>query len=296
MTKEPNEMQQAVSRTLRDSLGKLQRTAEELNQAVADLVSACASTRPANSLSPILRAQTTAASLDASLEVLARFVTSSLQLASFPVAEDIPATHQAPAQPAAPVAAPTSSQAPVGLHIVEAPCGIARAHAGRNTPAVTVVTPAMTSLPEPILAPEPPQALREPPSPRPIETVAPVVASDVLEVSESEPSSIAANNYTEDVKVPQGAEFYPEPYSENGRESFKVELKTPIAPEKPSFLDPPRLPDVPGMPDLPSLVETSKVFEAFEAAPPLPEPKARGSRHSISPACRRRSARVAPLR
>src|ERR1700722_19925757 len=98
MTKEPNEMQQAVSRTLRDSLGKLQRTAEELNRAVADLVAACASTRPANSLSPILRAQTAAASLDASLEVLARFVTSSLQLASMPVPEEIVASQSAAEQ------------------------------------------------------------------------------------------------------------------------------------------------------------------------------------------------------
>jgi hypothetical protein len=276
MTKEPNEMQQVVSRTLRDSLGKLQRSAEDLNQAVADLVSACASTRPANSLSPILRAQTAAASLDASLEVLARFVTSSLQLASVPVAEETPASHQEAAQPAV----PASVQPPIGLHIVETPEeSPVPAPALAAPPAVPVVPPETTPLPEPILAPEPPQALREAPSPSPLETVAPMAASDVVEVSNFEPGGIAANNDIEDDRTAVGAEFYPEPYSEVGRESFKVELKTPVAPEKPSFLDPPRLPDLPGMPDLPSLVErsslvqTSSLLDSFEA-PPAPEPKA----------------------
>lgn len=75
----PNEIDQAVSRTLRDSLDKLQRTSEELNQAVNDLVSACASSRPSNSLPPMLRAQTAAASLSGSLEVLSRFVIAALQ-------------------------------------------------------------------------------------------------------------------------------------------------------------------------------------------------------------------------
>lgn len=75
----PSEIDQAVSRTLRDSLEKLQRTAEELNQAVSDLVSACASSRPSNSLPPMLRAQTAASSLSGSLEVLSRFVIAALQ-------------------------------------------------------------------------------------------------------------------------------------------------------------------------------------------------------------------------
>ena len=74
-----NESEKAVSRTLRETLNTLQRTAEELNQALNDLVSACGSSRPSNSLPPILRAQTSAASLAASLEVLSRFVSNSLQ-------------------------------------------------------------------------------------------------------------------------------------------------------------------------------------------------------------------------
>jgi hypothetical protein len=71
------DVEKAVSRTLRETLNTLQRTADDLNQALNDLVSACGSTRPTNALPPILRAQTAAASLAASLEVLSRFVASS---------------------------------------------------------------------------------------------------------------------------------------------------------------------------------------------------------------------------
>ncbi len=79
MTRGTPDMEKAVSRTLRETLDSFQRTAEDLNQALNDLVAACASSRPANSLSPILRAQSAAASLAARLEVLSRFVAMSLQ-------------------------------------------------------------------------------------------------------------------------------------------------------------------------------------------------------------------------
>jgi hypothetical protein len=79
MAAEPNAVEQAVSRTLRDNLGRIQRTSEELNQAISDLVSACASSRATNALPPMVRAQTAAASLSAAFEVLSRFVTSALQ-------------------------------------------------------------------------------------------------------------------------------------------------------------------------------------------------------------------------
>jgi uncharacterized damage-inducible protein DinB len=78
MGRNTTEIEQAVARTLRDSLEKLQHTTDEVNQAVSDLVSACASARPTNALPHMLRAQTAAASLAASLEVLSRFVTSAL--------------------------------------------------------------------------------------------------------------------------------------------------------------------------------------------------------------------------
>jgi hypothetical protein len=75
----PSAIEQAVSRALRDNLERIQRASDELHQAIADVVAACGSTKPVNSLAPMLRAQTSAASLSASLEVLSRFVAVSLQ-------------------------------------------------------------------------------------------------------------------------------------------------------------------------------------------------------------------------
>jgi len=76
---QPTPVEQAIARALRDNLERLQRSAEEMHHAVNDVVSACASNRPTNALPPLLRAQTAAASLNASLEVLSRFVTIALQ-------------------------------------------------------------------------------------------------------------------------------------------------------------------------------------------------------------------------
>src|SRR5262249_52024441 len=79
MAQEPTPVEQAIARALRDNLERLQRAAEEMHHAVNDVVSACASNKPTNALPPLLRAQTAAASLNASLDVLARFVTVALQ-------------------------------------------------------------------------------------------------------------------------------------------------------------------------------------------------------------------------
>jgi hypothetical protein len=79
MTPDSSSMDQAVSRAIRANLESLQRQSEELHQAVADLISACGSSRPANALSATLRAQSTAAALGASLEVLGRFIASTGQ-------------------------------------------------------------------------------------------------------------------------------------------------------------------------------------------------------------------------
>jgi hypothetical protein len=89
MTQEPSTVEQAVARALRDNLGTLQNTARELEQAVADLVSACASSRPTNALPPLVRAQTSAASLAAALEVLSRFVATSLAPRRLPAEEAV---------------------------------------------------------------------------------------------------------------------------------------------------------------------------------------------------------------
>ena len=79
MPPESNAVEQAIARALRDNLERLQRTSEELQQAVNDVVAACSSTKPTNALPPMLRAQTSAASLSAALDVLARFITLALQ-------------------------------------------------------------------------------------------------------------------------------------------------------------------------------------------------------------------------
>jgi hypothetical protein len=78
-TTTPNAVEQAVSRALRDNLKRIQRTSDELHEAIADVIAACGSSKPVNALPPMLRAQTSAAALAASLEVLSRFVAVSLQ-------------------------------------------------------------------------------------------------------------------------------------------------------------------------------------------------------------------------
>jgi hypothetical protein len=75
----PNAVEQVVSRALRDNLERIQRTSDELQQAIADVVAACGSSKPTNALPPMLRAQISAASLSAALEVMSRFVAATLQ-------------------------------------------------------------------------------------------------------------------------------------------------------------------------------------------------------------------------
>jgi hypothetical protein len=82
MPNDPNPataVDQAVSRALRENLERIQRTTDELHQAVSDVVAACASSRPTNALPSMLRAQTAAASISAALDVMSRFVSSSVQ-------------------------------------------------------------------------------------------------------------------------------------------------------------------------------------------------------------------------
>jgi hypothetical protein len=79
MAQESSAVEQAIVRALRDNLERIQRTADELHHSVSDVVSACASNKPTNALPALLRAQASAASLAATLEVLSRFVTVSMQ-------------------------------------------------------------------------------------------------------------------------------------------------------------------------------------------------------------------------
>jgi hypothetical protein len=124
MARNASEMERAVARTLRDSLETLQRNREDVDQAVADLVSACSSARPGNTLPPLLRAQTAAAGLGATLNVLARFLTMAMQPGwGSPPAEnetEIECESSAANEPQVaetPVAAPVSAPAPVSARV-----------------------------------------------------------------------------------------------------------------------------------------------------------------------------------
>jgi hypothetical protein len=112
-----NAVDQAVARALRENLERIQRTSDELHQAVGDVVAACASSRPTNALPAMLRAQSAAASISAVLDVMARFVSSSVQgssrspfeaemariAGSGTAPEPAPPQRQAPSRPAPPM-------------------------------------------------------------------------------------------------------------------------------------------------------------------------------------------------
>jgi hypothetical protein len=134
MAPEPNSVEQAVARAVRDNLERIKRTNDELTQAVGDVVAACSSSRPTNALPPMLRAQTAAAALSASLEVLSRFIAMALQASPrSPLEESIVqaigiAAPEAPAAPQRPVpgvpapqAAALDATAPAPLEPVEPP-------------------------------------------------------------------------------------------------------------------------------------------------------------------------------
>src|SRR5580692_9420251 len=179
MAADPNAVEQAVSRTLRDNLEKIQRTADELHQAVNDMVAACASSRASNALPSMLRAQTSAASLSATLEVLSRFVTGALQ--SAPRSAFEPETMRVPSMGAPP--APESEQ-PLPLP----------AHPRQETRAVqpqppplprppAVPPPAAPPMPPPVpppavAPPPPPLVAAMPVAPEPVPILEPIVIDD----------------------------------------------------------------------------------------------------------------------
>lgn len=72
-------LEEAVSRALRENLAPLQGTMDDLDTAFADLVAACSSSRPSNSLPAMVRAQTAAAALAAGLSSLSNFVAFALK-------------------------------------------------------------------------------------------------------------------------------------------------------------------------------------------------------------------------
>src|SRR5271163_5260539 len=101
-------LEEAVSRALRDNLAPLQRTADELHHAYADLVAACGSSRPSNALPALLRAQTNAAALAAGLSVLSNFVAVALN----PPREQQSSEDREPAEESSSVAVAEPEEAP----------------------------------------------------------------------------------------------------------------------------------------------------------------------------------------
>jgi len=167
--KESTPLEQAVSRAMRDNLALVQHTAKELSQAIEDFVAACGSTRNANMLPSMLRAQTASASLTSMLDVLTRLLTASLQpgrvgASEAYVASLAPEEAPAPEATAPPVAAPTP-MAPlrVGPQAHVAPEPAVAAPVARPPIAVPVAPPA-----PPVAEAAPAPVIEEPPEPEPI--------------------------------------------------------------------------------------------------------------------------------
>jgi len=190
MAADPSGVEQAVSRTLRDNLDKLQRMSNELHQAVADLVSACASSRPTNALPPMLRAQAAAAALAAALDVLARFVAVAMQPTQrAPAEEELirvvtvppPKPSPTPAQP------PPSTPIPMGDSPWRAPAEAAQA-ADALTPGAPAA--AILGFPESAVGvaepPAMPFAETRAEAPRPVPAAERVAAFDLASLSAEE--------------------------------------------------------------------------------------------------------------
>lgn len=158
MSNESNAIEQAVARALRDSLERLQRNSDELHHAVNDVVSACSSNKPTNALPFLLRAQTSSASLSASLEVLSRFIAVTLQTGTRSPLE----TEMSRMVSSVAVEAPSTPPAPV-RPVPEPPQPMA------TGPASEQFAPAEPPAPPPFVADEPP-SVPEPPQHEPERT------------------------------------------------------------------------------------------------------------------------------
>jgi hypothetical protein len=114
--KESSALEQAVSRAVRDNLALIQHTTKELSQAIEDFVAACGSSRNANILPAMLRAQTASASLTSMLDVISRLLTSSMQPGRLGASEayvtSLTAVEAPAAEPVAPAPAPATPTAP----------------------------------------------------------------------------------------------------------------------------------------------------------------------------------------
>jgi hypothetical protein len=171
MPQEPTAIEQAVSRAIRDNLESIQRTTDELNQAVNDVVAACASSKPTNALPPMLRAQSTAASIAAALEVLSRFVAITLN-----------------PSPRSPLEAEmTRLTSAISVESARQPHAVAPAHETVSAPVREPAPPAPSNEPAPAphltIEPEsPPRPQNVAPEPAPLEVPPPGPFPDDVEV------------------------------------------------------------------------------------------------------------------
>lgn len=154
-------LEEAVSRALRDNLAPLQRTADELHQAYADLVAACSSTRPSNALPAMLRAQTAASALAAGLSVLSNFVAVALNPRDSLYSDNLPTSKtsavaiQEPADiPSvvdagpAPIAADAESEwAEAAEEIQDVPASAPHYPSASTSPPTATAQPSATSVP-----------------------------------------------------------------------------------------------------------------------------------------------------
>jgi hypothetical protein len=191
MAADSNAVEQAVSRALRDNLERIQRASDELHQAIADVFSACASSRPTNALPSLVRAQASAAGLSATLEVLSRLVTAALQPAMRSPAEQevLRVTSLPSPQPDAPPDRPEPMlPQPMGENLWTAPPSLGvpppEAAVGAGPPAsddppfnepVPSMDAPLPSVASPVMAAEPTVAEQEPEMapPPPLATEAP---------------------------------------------------------------------------------------------------------------------------
>jgi hypothetical protein len=192
MAAEPSAVEQAVSRTLRDNLEKIQRNTEELHQAVNDMVAACASSRASNALPPMVRAQTSAAALSATLEVLSRLVTSALLPAMRLPYE--PEVARVPAMSVAPAAAfePPLPAPPPPAAVFEPPLPAPPPPTDETSWAAPA--PVLPAPPVPV-PPVAEHALPPEPAPAVMEAPAPTASTPVPEIfAASERSSVVATH------------------------------------------------------------------------------------------------------
>ena len=208
--KEATALEQAVSRAMRDNLALVQHTTKELSQAIEDFVAACSSTRNANMLPSMLRAQTAAASLSSMLDVLSRVLTASLQPARSGASDSYVAS-MAAAEPAV-TSAETGTAPPVAARPPVAP---------PPGPAPEVSLPAAPPPPPPPVAPPPertgtvlmsPAAEVAPPAPAPpriLEHGIPHESEPAREAAEAAPPSVYQQEPVAEVVVAKEAEPAP---------------------------------------------------------------------------------------